>query len=48
MPPFQEDIEAKLRKQQLESEIDSKWLIQEENNLVRMIKCINFEIKKMK
>lgn len=28
------NLEAKLRKQQFESEVDSKWLQQEENNLV--------------
>lgn len=27
-------LEAKLRKQQMESEVDSRWLQQEENNLV--------------
>lgn len=27
-------MEAKLRKQQMESEVDSRWLQQEENNLV--------------
>ena len=28
-------LEAKLRQQQLQSEADSRWLHQEENNLVR-------------
>lgn len=31
---MQSQIEAKLRQQQRDSETDSKWLIQEENNLV--------------
>lgn len=31
------NLEAKLRKQQIESEVDSKWLQQEETNLVNQI-----------
>lgn len=31
-------IEAKLRQQQLQSEADSRWLHQEESNLVRYLK----------
>lgn len=34
MQTIQEDLETKLRKQKIESEIDSKWLQQEESNLV--------------
>lgn len=33
-------MEAKLRKQQQESEIDSKWLHQEENNLKKRLSLI--------
>lgn len=31
-------LEAKLRKQQMESEVDSKWLQQEEHNLVIIVR----------
>lgn len=33
-------MEARLRKQQMESEVDSRWLQQEENNLVNVLTCI--------
>lgn len=33
-------LEAKLRKQQMESEVDSRWLQQEENNLVSIPTCL--------
>ncbi|XP_037913924.1 focal adhesion kinase 1 isoform X5 [Hermetia illucens] len=36
MQTIQEDLETKLRKQKIESEIDSKWLQQEESNLKRL------------
>lgn len=34
LQPADDDFEAKLRKQRFESEVDSKWLQQEEINLV--------------
>lgn len=36
----QQILEAKLRKQQQESEVDSKWLQQEENNLKKRLSLI--------
>ena len=33
-------IEAKLRQQQLQSEADSRWLHQEESNLVSYLKTV--------
>lgn len=37
-------LEAKLRKQQMESEVDSRWLQQEENNLVSYDICLLVEL----
>ncbi|CAD7087818.1 unnamed protein product [Hermetia illucens] len=37
MQTIQEDLETKLRKQKIESEIDSKWLQQEESNLKKRL-----------
>lgn len=37
-------LEAKLRKQQMESEVDSRWLQQEENNLVNIFTCSLFQL----
>lgn len=38
-------LEAKLRKQQMESEVDSRWLQQEENNLVNFSNAFqNFKL----
>lgn len=37
-------LEAKLRKQQMESEGDSRWLQQEENNLVNVVERLLFEL----
>lgn len=36
-------LEAKLRKQQMESEVDSRWLQQEENNLVDIFESLPFD-----